>query len=213
MIPTTIALIVVQEMASRMGAVTGKGLSDLIREEYGLRVTFLMMLALIVINFGNILSEFAGIASSLELFHASRYITVPVCAALVWLIVVKGSYKSVEKVFLIASFFYIAYIVAGVLAAPQWTEAIVRTATPPKPSAWSQSGYLYMTIGVDRDHHRPVDAVLPASLHRGEGGHRPALPGLAHGRDPGLHFCGGGGLVHRDRLRRHHARARHPQHR
>ena len=112
MIPTTIALIVVQEMASRMGAVTGKGLSDLIREEFGFRITFLMMLALIVINFGNILSEFAGIASSLELFHASKYITVPVCAAFVWLIVVAGSYKSVEKVFLMASFFYVAYIVA-----------------------------------------------------------------------------------------------------
>jgi Mn2+/Fe2+ NRAMP family transporter len=148
MIPTTIALIVVQEMASRMGAVTGKGLSDLIREEFGLRITFLMMLALVVINFGNILSEFAGIASSLELFHANKYFTVPLCAAFVWLIVVKGSYKSVEKVFLIASFFYIAYIVAGVLAGPRWTEAAVSTVMPPKRGMWSQPGYLYMTIGV-----------------------------------------------------------------
>src|SRR5512146_856475 len=103
LIPTTIALVVVQEMASRMGAVTGKGLSDLIREEYGFRVTFLMMVALVVVNFGNVLSEFAGIAGSLELFHASKYVTVPLCAAFVWLIVVKGSYKSVEKVFLLAS--------------------------------------------------------------------------------------------------------------
>src|SRR3954452_14146986 len=80
MIPTTIALIVVQEMCARMGAVTGKGLSDLIREEFGFRVTFLMMVALVVVNFGNVLSEFAGIASSLELFHASKYVTVPVAA-------------------------------------------------------------------------------------------------------------------------------------
>jgi NRAMP (natural resistance-associated macrophage protein)-like metal ion transporter len=148
MIPTTIALIVVQEMASRMGAVTGKGLSDLIREEFGFRITFFMMLALIVINFGNILSEFAGIASSLELFHASKYITVPLCAAFVWLIVVAGTYKGIEKVFLIASFFYIAYIVAGVLAGPHWSEALVRTVTLPKRSQWSNSAYLYTTIGV-----------------------------------------------------------------
>src|SRR5512142_2979610 len=94
MIPTTIALIVVQEMASRMGAVTVKGLSDLIREEFGFRTTFFMMLALVVINFGNVLSEFAGIASSLELFHVSKYISVPACAVFVWAIVVKGTYKS-----------------------------------------------------------------------------------------------------------------------
>ncbi|MBZ5511313.1 MAG: Nramp family divalent metal transporter [Acidobacteriia bacterium] len=147
-IPTMIALIVVQEMASRMGAVTGKGLSDLIREEFGFRITFFMMLALIVINFGNILSEFAGIASSLELFHASKYVTVPVSAAFVWLIVVKGSYKSVEKVFLMASFFYIAYIIAGVLAKPHWIQAVTSTLTPPHSNVWSSQAYLYMTIGV-----------------------------------------------------------------
>jgi NRAMP (natural resistance-associated macrophage protein)-like metal ion transporter len=147
-IPTTIALIVVQEMASRMGAVTGKGLSDLIREEYGFRTTFFMMLALVVINFGNILSEFAGIASSLELFRVSKFISVPLCAAFVWFIVVKGSYKTVEKVFLLASFFYIAYIVAGVFAKPEWLEAMISTVTPPQRNVWSNSQYLYMTIGV-----------------------------------------------------------------
>ncbi len=146
-IPTTLALIVIQEMCSRMGAVTGKGLSDLIREEFGFRATFFMMLALVLINFGNVLSEFAGIASSLELFHVSKFISVPVCAALVWLLVVKGTYKSVEKIFLVASFFYIAYIIAGVMAGPQWTHALVSTVTPPHPSKWN-SAYLYMTIGV-----------------------------------------------------------------
>src|ERR1700682_4068274 len=99
MIPTTLALIVIQEIAARMGAVTGKGLSDLIREQFGFRVTFLMMIALIIVNFGNVVTEFAGIAGSLELFGLSKYYTVPVCAVIVWLIVVKGQYKSVEKVF------------------------------------------------------------------------------------------------------------------
>src|ERR1700685_394555 len=99
MIPTTIALIVVQEMCARMGAVTGKGLSDLIREEFGLRITFLMMLGILITNFGNVVTEFIGIATSLELFGLSRYVTVPVCGLIVWLIVVKGPYKSVDKDF------------------------------------------------------------------------------------------------------------------
>src|SRR6202042_115395 len=123
MIPVTISLIVVQEMCARMGAVTGKGLSDLIREEFGFRITFFMMIGILIINFGNVVTEFIGIATSLELFGMSRYATVPVCAVIVWLIVVKGQYKSVEKVFLAASFFYITYIVAGVLAHPLWKDA------------------------------------------------------------------------------------------
>src|SRR5947208_9267314 len=101
MIPITAALVVVQEMASRMGAATGKGLSDLIREEFGFRVTFFLMLALVVTNFGNVVAEFAGVASSLELFGWSRYIVVPAAAALVWLLVVQGTYNSVEKIFLL----------------------------------------------------------------------------------------------------------------
>src|SRR4249920_2448840 len=103
MIPITIALVVVQEMASRMGAVTGKGLSDLIREEFGFRVTFWLMLALVVTNFGNVVAEFAGVASSLELFGWSKYIVVPLAAALVWALVVRGTYDSIEKIFLAAS--------------------------------------------------------------------------------------------------------------
>ena len=148
MIPTTLALIVIQEMASRMGAVTGKGLSDLIREEFGFRTTFLLMFALVITNFGNVVSEFAGIASSLELFGASKYYAVPICAVVVWLMVVKGTYKSVEKVFLTASVFYVAYIIAGVLAHPAWIPAAISTVTPPERSLWTNSGYLYMTIGV-----------------------------------------------------------------
>src|SRR5512135_1546996 len=148
MIPMTVALVVVQEMSARMGAATGKGLSDLIREEFGLRITFFMMLALVVTNFGNVVAEFAGIATSLELFGLSRYFTVPVCAALVWVLVVKGNYKNVEKVFLFASFFYFIYIIAGVLAGPSWREAVEATVKPPPLREFSQSAYLYMVVGV-----------------------------------------------------------------
>src|SRR6202166_1701787 len=100
MIPITIALVVVQEMAARMGAVTGKGLSDLIREEFGFRLTFIVMVTLIITNFGNVVAEFAGIASSMELFHLSKYFVVPVAAVIVWVLVVRGTYNSVEKIFL-----------------------------------------------------------------------------------------------------------------
>src|SRR4029079_2957502 len=110
MIPVTVALIVVQEISARMGAVTGKGLSDLIREEFGLRITFIMMMVILLINFGNILGEFAGISGSLELFGLSKYYTVPICAVIVWLMVVKGQYKGVEKIFLVASFIYLTYV-------------------------------------------------------------------------------------------------------
>ncbi|HEY9138455.1 MAG TPA: Nramp family divalent metal transporter, partial [Terriglobus sp.] len=125
MIPITLALIVVQEMCARMGAVTGKGLSDLIREEFGLRMTFIVMLLLVIVNFGNVITEFAGIAGALGLFHVSKYIAVPVCAVLVWALVVKGDYKSVEKIFLFASVVYLAYIAAGVLGRPDWHTAMV----------------------------------------------------------------------------------------
>ncbi|PYX98562.1 MAG: Mn transporter [Acidobacteria bacterium] len=148
MVPITISLIVIQEMCARMGAVTGKGLSDLIREEFGIRATFLMMFALVIVNFGNVITEFLGIAGSLELFGISRYISVPVCAVIVWFIVVKGTYTSVEKVFLGASFFYVAYIIAGVLAHPDWSAAMVNTVRPPSFHDFHNSAYLYMIIGL-----------------------------------------------------------------
>ncbi len=148
MIPTTVALIVVQEMCARMGAVTGKGLSDLIREEYGLRITFLMMLGILITNFGNVVGEFVGIAGSMGLFGVPKYIAVPICAAIVWLIAVKGQYKSVEKVFLAASFFYVTYIFAGVLSKPAWIESMKATIKPPSLAAFHQGPYLYMVIGV-----------------------------------------------------------------
>jgi len=148
MIPTTVALIVIQEICARMGAVTGKGLSDLIREEYGFRITFFMMIAILLTNFGNVVGEFAGIAGSLELFGLSKYATVPVCAVIVWLIIVKGQYKGVEKIFLAASFFYITYIFAGVLAKPAWIDALVSTIKPPQREMFRHHDYLYMVIAV-----------------------------------------------------------------
>jgi Mn2+/Fe2+ NRAMP family transporter len=148
MIPITVALVVVQEMASRMGAVTGKGLSDLIREQFGLRLTFLLMIALVVTNFGNIVAEFAGVASSLELFGVSRYIVVPLAAGVVWLLVVQGTYSSVEKIFLLASAFYVCYIIAGLLANPDWKAAAVATVSRPAELGIRNYGYLFMVIGL-----------------------------------------------------------------
>ena len=148
MIPITIALIVVQEMCSRMGVVTGKGLSDMIREEFGLRITFILMVALVVVNYTNVVTEFIGIAGSLHLFHVSKFISVPICAFLVWALVLKGDYKSTEKIFLIASMVYAAYIFAGVLAHPDWHEALVATVKLPATSVWRDKNYLYMAMGV-----------------------------------------------------------------
>ena len=148
MIPITVALIVVQEMSARMGAVTGKGLSDLIRERFGLRATFLLMIALVITNFGNIVAEFAGAASSLELFHISRYIVVPAVAVLVWVLVVRGTYDSMEKIFLAASAFYVCYIIAGVLAHPNWRGAVISTVERPEEFSLSSHDYLYMVVGL-----------------------------------------------------------------
>jgi NRAMP (natural resistance-associated macrophage protein)-like metal ion transporter len=143
--PITVLLIIAQEMCSRMGAVTGKGLSDLIREEFGLRITFLTMALLVAVNLTNVMSEFAGVASSLELFHVSRYISVPLAAIGVWLLVVRGTYKSVEKIFLFASVFYVTYIISGFLVKPDWKEAAIYSV---KPVMMLDSGYIYMLIGM-----------------------------------------------------------------
>ncbi|MBB5330567.1 Nramp family divalent metal transporter [Tunturiibacter gelidoferens] len=148
MIPITLALIVVQEMCARMGVVTGKGLSDLIREEFGLRITFVIMILLVAVNFTNVVTEFSGIAGSMQLFHVSKYLSVPICAAIVWVLVVKGDYKSVEKIFLIASVFYIAYIITGVLSGPDWHLAMVETVKLPPRNVWSDKDYVYTTVAV-----------------------------------------------------------------
>jgi NRAMP (natural resistance-associated macrophage protein)-like metal ion transporter len=145
LIPITLLLIVTQEMCSRMGAVTGKGLSDLIREEFGLRTTFVLMIVLVFTNFTNVIAEFAGIAGSLELFHISRYISVPICAVAVWFLVVRGTYRSVEKVFLVACSLYVTYIISAFLLSPDWKEAAVNSV---KPIWMFDENYISMIIGL-----------------------------------------------------------------
>jgi len=145
LLPITVALIVTQEMCSRMGAVTGKGLSDLIREEFGLRTTFLVMTVLLLVNLTNVMANFAGVATSLSLFGVSRFISVPLGAAAVWLLVVKGTYRVVEKVFLLACGFYGAYVVSGVLVRPNWMEALVSSVTP---HLLIDEAYIAMLVGM-----------------------------------------------------------------
>ncbi|MEZ5400269.1 MAG: divalent metal cation transporter [Bryobacteraceae bacterium] len=145
LLPITFLLIVTQEMCSRMGAVTEKGLSDLIREEYGLRVTFLMLAALVAANVTNVMANFAGVASSLELFHVSRYISVPIAAVLVWMLIVKGTYESVEKIFLFACSLYVCYVISGVMVKPDWKEAAVYSVSP---VLMLDPSYLTMVIGM-----------------------------------------------------------------
>lgn len=145
LLPITLLLIVTQEMCSRMGAVSGKGLSDLIREEFGLRPTFLIMAALVAANLTNVMANFAGVASSLELFHISRYISVPLAAIAVWLLIVKGSYERIEKVFLFACIVYVGYIVSGVLVKPDWKEAAIYSV---RPVLIMDPGYITMLIGM-----------------------------------------------------------------
>lgn len=127
LIPTTIALIVVQEMASRKAVATGRGLSDLIREEFGLRITFFTMIVLALADLGNIFAEFAGIASGMGIFGVSRYVAVPLGAALVWYVIVKGSYKPVERILILFSFVYLAYPISAFFAHPDWHTAMVKT--------------------------------------------------------------------------------------
>lgn len=145
MLPTTVALVVIQEMCARMGAVTGKGLSDLIRESFGVKITFYVMVALLLTNLGNSISEFAGIAASLEIFGISKYLSVPASAVVVWLLIVKGSYRTVEKVFLVACIVYIAYPIAAFMAGPKWDLVLAASVTP---TIKSDSGFIMTMIGL-----------------------------------------------------------------
>ncbi len=130
LIPTTVALVVIQEMAARMGVITGKGLSDLIRENYGVRATFFMMIILLVANFGTTVAEFAGWAASMEIFGLSKYIMVPAGAFFIWVLVTRGSYRVVESVLLGACLLYFGYIVSGFMARPDWGDVFKSTLVP-----------------------------------------------------------------------------------
>jgi len=144
-LPITIALIIVQEMCARMAVATGKGLADLIRENYGVKVTFYLMVVLFFVNLSNVMAEFAGIAISLEIFNVSRWFSVPISAFLVWILIVKGNYKSVEKIFLFACLFYVAYIISGFLAKPDWNNVIHQSVSP--TIDWNVA-YLVMLVGL-----------------------------------------------------------------
>ncbi len=130
LIPMTIALYVTEEMCARMGVVTGKGLSDLIREEFGFRPTFFVMVAGFVVDLGNVVAEFAGVASAMEIFGVSRYIAVPLAALLVWVLVLQGTYRQVEKIFLVLCTFYLTYFFSAILAKPDWLQAARHTVIP-----------------------------------------------------------------------------------
>jgi NRAMP (natural resistance-associated macrophage protein)-like metal ion transporter len=145
LIPTTVALIVVQEMAARMGAITGKGLACLIRENFGVKITFWLMVALFITDLGNTAAEFAGWAASAEILGINKYIAVPVGALFVWLIVVKGSYRIFEKIFLFVCVVYLVYIPSALLAKPDWSQVALQTV---KPSFQFNSTYILMFIGM-----------------------------------------------------------------
>lgn len=144
-LPMMLSLIVVQEMCVRMGVVTGQGLADLIREQFGVRWTALVMLALLIANTGVIISEFLGIALASELFGIPRYVTVPLTAFLIWWLVVKGTQKRVERVFLAMSLVFVAYILSAFLAGPDWGE-VGRGFVTPKLSA--EPNYLFMIMAL-----------------------------------------------------------------
>jgi len=141
LIPMTIALYVTEEMCARMGVVTGKGLSDLIREEFGFRPTFFVMVTGFFVDLGNVVAEFAGVASAMQVFHVSRYIAVPIAGLIVWVLVLQGTYRQVEKIFLALCSFYLAYLFAAILAKPDWLQAARHTLIP---TVEFNTGYLLM---------------------------------------------------------------------
>ena len=144
-IPMTICFIVAQEMCVRMGVVTGQGLADLIREQFGVRWTALVMLALLIANTGIIIAEFVGIAQASELFGVSRYITIPLTAVIVWWLIVKGTPKRVEQVFLLMSLVFLTYIISAFLAKPDWEQVGTEFVTP---SFSFETGYLFTVMAL-----------------------------------------------------------------
>jgi Mn2+/Fe2+ NRAMP family transporter len=145
LIPMTIALYVTEEMCARMGVVTGKGLSDLIREEFGFRPTFFVMVTGFFVDLANVVAEFAGVAAAMQIFHVSKYIAVPIAAVLVWVLVLRGTYRQVEVIFLAACVLYLSYVFSAILAKPDWLEAARHTAIP---SLHFNAGYLVMLTGL-----------------------------------------------------------------
>ena len=139
LIPMTIALYVTMEMCARMGVITGKGLSDLIREEFGFRSTFFVMIVGFLVDLGNVVAEFAGVAAAAQIFGISKYVAVPIAALIVWVLVLKGTYRQVEVVFLVACVFYLTYLFSAVFSHPDWLLAARMTVIP---SIHMDTGYL-----------------------------------------------------------------------
>lgn len=145
LIPTTIALVVIQEMVARMGVITGKGLADLIRENYGVKTTFYMMLGLLIANLGTTIANLAGWAASMEILGISKYLMVPIGAVSIWIIVTKGSYRFVERILLIACLIYFGYVISGIMAKPEWINVIKYTLIP--QIRWD-SEYIILSIAI-----------------------------------------------------------------
>jgi len=145
LIPTTIALVVIQEMIARMGIITGKGLSDLIREKYGIKTAFYMMLGLLIANFGNTVANLAGWAASMEILGFNKYIMVPAGAIVIWMLVTRGSYWFVEKILLFACLLYFGYVISGFMAKPDWAP-VLRSAVLPQMQ-W-KSEYVMLSIAI-----------------------------------------------------------------
>ena len=142
---STVALAMVQEMVARMGAVTGKGLADLIRERFRVRLTVFIMIVLVLANWANTIGDFAGVAGAMEIFGVSRYLAVPLAVVLVLLLVVRGSYRLVERVFLAATLIYVTYVISAVLAKPPWGEVLRTVLTP----SWSfDRAYVFLVVGL-----------------------------------------------------------------
>ena len=145
MLLSTVCLAIAQEMSARTGAVTGKGLSDLIRERYGVKWTLFAMSILIIANIGTTASEFSGIATSFEIFGVSRYISVPLVAFAVWILVLKGSYNKIEKIFLMLCLTFASYAISGIIVGPSWKEVLIASV---KPTFIWDAEFLLMAIGV-----------------------------------------------------------------
>src|SRR3981189_2982652 len=144
-IPRTIALYVTEEMCARLGVITGKGLSDLIREEFGFRPTFFVMVTGFFVDLANVVAEFAGVAAAMQIFHVSKYIAVPIAAIIVWVLVLRGTYRQVEVIFLFACVLYLSYLFSAIFAHPDWLEAARHTVIP---SIRFASSYLIMLMGL-----------------------------------------------------------------
>lgn len=146
MIPTTVCLIVIQSMIAKLGIVTGKGLSALIRENYGVKVTFFMMVGLFIANLGTAVANFAGLAASAEILGMSKYILLPIAVVSIWLLVTKGTYMTIERILLAACMLYIGYIVAGFMAKPDWTQVAYGSLVP--TIKWNDQEFLILTIAI-----------------------------------------------------------------